>query len=223
MLININYIYVVNSKILNDMKKSIFSALCLVLLATTTQSAWGATETLTFSNVGKDLPSTANTTVSTTTVNSYTFNYYQCKKQTSGSNYYAFLTKSVSPYFGNATAIPGTITSVSVTIPSGASKSTTYTIGFSTTPITSADACTTTLGKGNNTTFTAKNSVSGATYFAISLGNANNGQISSITVTYETGSTPPTLYFGQEMELFGTPPVALRFLEPHPSRCSSSP
>ena len=37
----INYIYVVNSKILNDMKKSIFSALCLVLLATTTQSAWG--------------------------------------------------------------------------------------------------------------------------------------------------------------------------------------
>ena len=42
MLININYIYVVISKILNDMKKSIFSALCLVLLATTTQSAWGA-------------------------------------------------------------------------------------------------------------------------------------------------------------------------------------
>ena len=45
MLININYIYIVNSKILNDMKKSIFSALCLVLLATTTQSAWGETWT----------------------------------------------------------------------------------------------------------------------------------------------------------------------------------
>ena len=55
----------------------------------------------------------------------------------------------------------------------------------------------------------------------ITLKGSNNSKamyLSSITVTYETGSTPTTLYLGQEMELFwnparrfavfGTPPVA---------------
>ena len=182
------------------MKRIHFVKLLLVAVLTTgSLNAWG--ETLTFTNIGAGLSTTANTEAATTTINEYTFNYYQCKQQTSSTNSYVFLTKSASPYFGNATAIPGTITSVSVTIPSGASTKTAYTIGFSTSPIMSADECKTTLGKGANTTFSANNSVSGATYFAVSLGNANNGQIYSITITYESSGSTETTVFQQA----GTP------------------
>lgn len=56
---------------------------------------------------------------------------------------------------------------------------------------------------GQNHTF--KNTTVGATYFCISLGNANNGQVLSVEITYNEGSTEPqktptTLSFGEGVD-----------------------
>lgn len=56
---------------------------------------------------------------------------------------------------------------------------------------------------GQNHTFT--NTTVGATYFCISLGNANNGQVLSVEITYNEGSpepqkTPTTLSFGEGVD-----------------------
>ena len=89
MLIKINYIYVVNSKILNDMKKSIFSALCLVLLATTTQNAWGAEVTITFKTDTKDGSTEIDSNTQSSTVIS------------SGTDYVSGFTSSCSKAYYN--------------------------------------------------------------------------------------------------------------------------
>ncbi len=162
------------------------AALCLLLTLAINNAA---AETKEFTQVGENLGTEANTTAKTVTINNYLFNYYQCKKQTNSGTHCVLLTKGKKPYFGNADAMPGEITSVAVKIPSAASQSTSYKIGFGTSPITSDSDCEINLGTGKDQTFTATNTTAGAKYFAITIGNSNNGQIESITVTYSAAPT----------------------------------
>ncbi len=168
-------------------------------------NVWGATKTIEFTTLATGISSTANTTAAQVTVNDYIFNYYQCKSY-SGN---VMLTKNNNPYFGNETAIPGKITKVEMTTPSeGSSSSVKYTIGFSDSPITAALSCTTTLGTGAGT-HSATNSTD-ASYFAISIGNSNNGQINKITVTYEEVEQTkyPVSWYVEDVQYGSSEPVA---------------
>lgn len=163
-------------------------------------NVWGTS--LTLNNLGESLSSTANTTVATTNItatgdntSTYTINYYQCKKQSNGGSHAMFLTKSTSPFISNKTAMPGEIQSVTVYILTGAAKGTQYDCAFSTTEITSAVAGegAETIAGGSNHTYTC--STSGARYFCITLGNASNGQVWKVDVTYTAGGSTKTLHF----------------------------
>ena len=169
----------------------------LMLLCLGISQMWATEVVVTLENIGADLGSTANTTMATTditatgTENVYTLNYYQCKKQ--GNS--ILMTKSVSPFISNATAMPGNIKSVEVFINSGASGKTTYDVAFSTT------ACTTAVSGIGAVNIAGDNShvfsnmdgddikVAGK-YFCITLGNANNGQVLSVVVTCESSDDP---------------------------------
>ena len=168
----------------------------LFLLTLATGNAWAVT--IEFNNLGENLGTNANTTVATTTINGYKFNYYQCKKQTNSGSDYVFLTKNQSAYFGNADAMPGVITSVEVTIPTGAAEGATYSIGFGTSAITSYSDCNISLGSGTGT-LTATCNVANAKYFTITTTNSKkNGQIASIKVTYTASNctSPSTALSG---------------------------
>lgn len=183
-------------------KKNLFVKLLLlplVLFSIGVGNAWGTS--LTLNNLGESLSSTANTTVATTNItatgdntSTYTINYYQCKKQSNGGSHAMFLTKSTSPFISNKTAMPGEIQSVTVYILTGAAKGTQYNCAFSTTEITSAVAGVgATIAGGSNHTYTC--STSGARYFCITLGNASNGQVWKVDVTYTAGGSTKTLHF----------------------------
>lgn len=168
--------------------------LVAILCSAFTGTVWGADIVVTLDNIGAGLTSQANTTAATTsitatgTTDSYTLNYYQCKKQTSGSNSAMFMTKSVNAYISNKTAMPGNIKSVEVFIMSGAAKATTYDCAFSTTECTSAVSGigSVNITGGNSHTFS---NLSGGSinvkgeYFCITLGNANNGQVLKLVIT----------------------------------------
>lgn len=167
---------------------------------------WGADVVVTLDNIGAGLTSTANTVAATTditatgTTDSYTLNYFQCKKQGNAM----LLTKNVSPYISNKTAMPSNIKSVEVFINSGAAGKTTYDCAFSTTEVTSATAGigAVNITGGNSNTFSNLKTggainVEGK-YFCITLGNANNGQVLKLVITCEgsggssTTCAPPT-------------------------------
>ena len=172
--------------------------LLLCALIVGSSSVWGADIVVTLDNIGAGLTSTANTTAATTAItatgtsDSYTLNYYQCKKQGSAM----FMTKSVDPYISNKTAMPGNIKSVQVFINSGASGKTTYDCAFSTTECTSAVSGigAENITGGNSHTFSnmtgtpATINVKGK-YFCITLGNANNGQVLKLVITCENSHT----------------------------------
>lgn len=175
----------------------------LMLLTISTNSAWGAEVVVTLDNIGASIGTTANTSVSTTNItatgtsDSYTLNYYQCKKQSNAM----LMTKSVSPFISNKTAMPGNIKSVEVFINSGASAKTTYDCAFSDTEQLSATAG---VGAknitGGNSNVFSKN-VDGK-YFCITLGNANNGQVLKIVVTCEgeAGGSDPIAVSGVSLD-----------------------
>ncbi|MBQ9284862.1 MAG: chitobiase/beta-hexosaminidase C-terminal domain-containing protein [Bacteroidaceae bacterium] len=178
-------------------------ALTIVALLTGASSAWGGDIVITLDKIGTNLGSTANTTATTTDItatgstDSYTLNYYQCKKQGDAM----LMTKSVSPYISNKTAMPGNIKSVEVFINTGASGKTTYDCAFSATECTSA---TSGIGAKNITggnSYVFSNLTSGninvaGKYFCITLGNANNGQVLKLVITCESdggGTTTPNI------------------------------
>ena len=185
------------------MKKITFFLSMLMLLTISTNSAWGAEVVVTLDNIGASIGTTANTSVSTTNItatgtsDSYTLNYYQCKKQSNAM----LMTKSVSPFISNKTAMPGNIKSVEVFINSGASAKTTYDCAFSDTEQLSATAG---VGAknitGGNSNVFSKN-VDGK-YFCITLGNANNGQVLKIVVTCEgeAGGSDPIAVSGVSLD-----------------------
>ena len=157
--------------------------------------AWADTGTITLTNIGSELGSTYNTTMATTTVEAteggeYVLNYFQGKKQGSA----IIIQKNQNAFISNSTPIPGEIISVEVHINTGAATKTTYHCAFSTSECTSVyteGSTAVNITGGNSHTFN-NNSVSGAQYFCISLGNSNNGQVLGVTVTYEEGGVDPS-------------------------------
>lgn len=149
-----------------------------------------AEETISLTNIGTDAPSSANTTIAQLTVNGYELNYYQVKKISNGQNHAMLLTKSVSPFVGNKTPIPGHIKSIDVKTNPGSSGSTAYHVHFSSTEFAAPGSGGTAvvIGADVSRTFTNSNT-SGDKYFAISLGNNNHGQVQNITIKYEVGGT----------------------------------
>ncbi len=155
------------------------------MLALGVTNAW-AVETITLDSLGAKLSSTSNTELSTTVVGDYTLNYLQGKKQGNA----ILLAKEKGSFISNKTPIPGAIQSVTVYINNGASGKTTYHCAFSTTECTSQYVTGSTaenISGGNNHTYTC--SVENASYFCVSLGNSNNGQVLKLVIEYTPAST----------------------------------
>ncbi len=169
--------------------------LVVLMMAVGFGQAWADTGTITLTNIGAELGSSYNTTMATTTVEAteggeYELNYFQGKKQ----GYAIIIQRNQGAFISNSTPIPGEIKSVEVHINSGASGKTTYHCAFSTSECTSVyteGSTAVNITGGNSHTFN-NNSVSGAQYFCISLGNSNNGQVLGVTVTYEAGGVDPS-------------------------------
>lgn len=155
--------------------RKIFTLLIVAILATAT--SWAAEKTILLQNIGESASGTLKKSVSQVTVkasgtsDSYTLNYLQGKKQ--GNS--IFLAQSTGAFISNKTPIPGEIKSIKVYINKGASGKTTYYCAFTSSECFEAynQGCTAVnIAGGKNHTFT--NPTDGATYFCISLGNANN-------------------------------------------------
>ena len=186
--------------------RKIFTLLIVAILATAT--SWAAEKTILLQNIGESASETSTTSVSQVTVkasgtsDSYTLNYLHGKKQDKS----ILLAKSTGAFISNETPIPGEIKSIKVYINKGASGKTTYYCAFTSSVCLEAynKGCTAVnIAGGQNHTFT--NPTDGATYFCISLGNANNGQVLSVEITYNEGSTEPqktptTLSFGEGVD-----------------------
>lgn len=164
----------------------------MAILATAT--SWAAEKTILLQNIGESASETSTTSVSQVAVkasgtsDSYTLNYLQGKKHDKS----ILLAKSTGAFISNKTPIPGEIKSIKVYINTGASGKTTYYCAFTSSECLKAynQGCTAVkIAGGQNHTFT--NTTVGATYFCISLGNANNGQVLSVEITYNEGSPEP--------------------------------
>ena len=186
--------------------RKIFTLLIVAILATAT--SWAAEKTILLQNIGESASATSTESVSQVTVkasgtsDSYTLNYLQGKKHDKS----ILLAKSTGAFISNKTPIPGEIKSIKVYINTGASGKATYYCAFTSSECLKAynQGCTAVkIAGGQNHTFT--NTTVGATYFCISLGNANNGQVLSVEITYNEGSpepqkTPTTLSFGEGVD-----------------------
>lgn len=177
------------------MKKSIFSALCLVLLATTTQSAWGAeaTETATFNSKSWGIVDGSNFSwTSGKDGNGFTNNQgVQITTDVSGAN------ATTSKSFTN-------ISKIEVTYCTNSSKgkgTITLQVGTGTAQSFSVSAPSSGGTTRKTTTFNYATPESGAVKLTVAC-TTNSIYIYSVTVTYSTGSTSTTYYFGQELKLF---------------------
>ena len=186
--------------------RKIFTLLIVAILATAT--SWAAEKTILLQNIGESASATSTESVSQVTVkasgtsDSYTLNYLQGKKHDKS----ILLAKNTGAFISNKTPIPGKIKSIKVYINTGASGKATYYCAFTSSECLKAynQGCTAVkIAGGQNHIFT--NTTDGATYFCISLGNANNGQVLSVEITYNEGSTEPqktptTLSFGEGVD-----------------------
>ena len=188
------------------MKKSIFSALCLVLLATTTQSAWGAEETLTISGAsnGHNAPwstsygsgtGTSTTSASTSIGISYTnvgrmTTSIQIKAGTSNGFY--------------STSVPtnSVITSIKIT-----SKTNSVNLYVSKDGSNWGSAT-----NISSTTTKSYTTADGYKYFKV-MATSKYAQITSIVITYESGTPPTTLYLGLFLAAFVAVRACVRRVE----------
>lgn len=195
--------------------------LLLLLLIGGGSYAWGETKTITLEKIGIGVGKSSNTSVKTTSISlnngsdKFVLNYLQGKKQGDA----ILLAKSTGAFISNNTPVPGTIKSVEVFINTGASGKTTYHCAFSTLECTEAYTTGSTavnITGGNSKVFNC--GVKNANYFCVSLGNASNGQVLKLVITYEDSSTPqpdevavPTLslaegtYWGKQTLTIGVP------------------
>lgn len=167
--------------------------LLLLLLIGGGSYAWGETKTITLDKIGIGVDGTSNPSVKKTSISlnngsdKFVLNYLQGKKQGDA----ILLARKTGAFISNNTPVPGTIKSVEVYINAGASGKTTYHCAFSTIECTEAYTTGSTAvniqgGKFNVFSCGVKN----ANYFCVSLGNANNGQVLKLVITYEDSSTP---------------------------------
>lgn len=167
--------------------------LLLLLLIGGGSSAWGETKTITLDKIGTEVGKSSNTSVKTASIplnngsDKFVLNYLQGKKQGDA----ILLAKSTGAFISNNTPVPGIIKSVEVCINTGAAKKTTYHCAFSKVECTEAYTTGSTaenIQGGKSHVFNC--GVENANYFCISLGNANNGQVLKLVITYEDSSTP---------------------------------
>lgn len=167
--------------------------LLLLLLIGGGSYAWGETKTITLDKIGAGVDGTSNLSVKKTSISlnngsdKFVLNYLQGKKQGDA----ILLAKKTGAFISNNTPVPGTIKSVEVYISTTASDKTTYHCAFSTLECTEAYTTGSTavnIKKGNSNVFSC--GVKNANYFCVSLGNANNGQVLKLVITYEDSSTP---------------------------------
>lgn len=134
---------------------------------------------VTFSNMGSSLSTTAVTSETPFTVNSYGFKYNNGKKQGEA----IFLTSGTG-YFYNTTEMPGDITSIEVTTNSAAAAACSYNVAFSASAISgkyTTNSIDYVIGAGASHTYTC--AVSNARYFCLSV-TTKNGQVLSVKVNY---------------------------------------
>ena len=151
------------------------------------------TSTLSFTNIGSTGKTGANKdqNISTTEVtsltefyyNDYTFKYMKARRSSD-----ALLMTKKAGYFFSVTQMPGVIKKINVATQSGASDSAKYGVNFSTSGYESFTVNTTgtvNIKANKNADFNC--SVSNARYFCVYVdSSANyNGQVQSVTVTYE--------------------------------------
>ena len=167
--------------------------LLLLLLIGGGSSAWGETKTITLDKIGTEVGTTSNTSVKTTSISlnngsdKFVLNYLQGKKQVDA----ILLARSKGAFISNNTPVPGIIKSVEVCINTGASGKTTYHCAFSKVECTEAYTTGSTaenIQGGKSHVFNC--GVENANYFCVSLGNAYNGQVLKLVITYEDSSTP---------------------------------
>ena len=160
---------------------------------TVTQPAF-VTQTMTIDLGAKDYNiaklNEAQTTISTFTVGSMEFNGLNVDNNGAGYNY-LMLRNGNSGVLGNTllsnkTQVPGAITKVEFTIPSGSSGSAIYNAIISATEVTSKVTDATFTQTGPGTFIVTADATANLSYFAISCVNNDkkNGQVASITVTY---------------------------------------
>ena len=194
------------------MKKSIFSALCLVLLATTTQSAWGAEVTYTVSSTSAVTTSGTAPSGSSAT---YSQTYNTKCQMTKGNS----CTLTLQGYSGV------TISSIKLSMKSNKSAGAGG-LKYSTdggTTYTDIVASGTTFNKSNwNGSYTTSYtdviksvSITGTSSDLVLniYATTNSLFCQSYTITYETGSTPPTLYLGLFLAAFVAVRACVRRVE----------
>lgn len=213
MLININYIYVVNSKILNDMKKSIFSALCLVLLATTTQSAWGAEVTITFKTAAQDGSIEIKSSTQSSTVISSGTDYVSGFTSSCSKAYYngksgvklGSKSSAGTLEFNIATAYQSNIKKITIKSAKYGSDTGTLTLYSGSTSLKEG------ISPGTDFTYTFATPTTVSSIKLVT--SAKRAYITSITITYETGSTGTTLYLGLFLAAFVAVRACVRRVE----------
>ena len=209
------------------MKKSIFSALCFVLLATTTQNAWGAEElaSWTFSSgtAGTNYPSNkTNFTATSGSCSNSTFYLNGTGSTWNDTKGWAFtavtdiqitikaasnitqgsvLTFKVTTFYNKASNAPMTGFSLTCKESTGS---------FGTTGLSTTSWSLSTSSAEYSVTYTTQNNIVKDNTIVLKLtqtGKAGAGQgfMGPIVVTMESGTSSTTLYFGQEMELFWNP------------------
>ena len=203
------------------MKKSIFSALCLVLLATTTQSAWGAEVTLSNANIVSMGTGSTSYKTYTATIDGYSWGAYAIKNYHSkATKTYHFLqikkydsTNSIAHYIqlptfaGAITSIKMTVSGTSQTMSGGGNTATLY---FSSSNSTSATGTGVASGSGASSVTIDCSSLSLKTGYITASGAV---RIWDITVTYETGSTGTTVYLGLFLAAFVAVRACVRRVE----------
>lgn len=172
------------------MKKSIFSALCLVLLATTTQSAWGATANFTYSDLTGQGKSGSGAAFTGATVEDITMTGVGY----GNTNYVQIYAKGTFVFTPSNGA---TITKIVLT-----ATTTTYARTWSASPGSVSVSSTTITWTGSSTS-------------AVTLTNTASAQarITKMVVTYESGSTPATLYLGLFLAAFVAVRACVRRVE----------
>ena len=172
------------------MKKSIFSALCLVLLATTTQTAWGATAEFTYSDLKGQGTSGSGAAFTGATVNDITMTGVGY----GNTNYVQIYAKGTFVFTPSNGA---TITKIVLT-----ATTTTYARTWSASPGSVSVSSTTITWTGSSTS-------------AVTLTNTASAQarITKMVVTYESGSTGTTVYLGLFLAAFVAVRACVRRVE----------
>ncbi|MCI7336973.1 MAG: hypothetical protein MSH41_00005 [Bacteroidales bacterium] len=195
------------------MKKSIFSALCLVLLATTTQSAWGAEVTITFKTATQDGSTEIDSSTQSSTVISSGTDYVSGFTSSCSKAYYngksgvklGSKSSAGTLEFNIATAYQSNIKKITIKSAKYGSDTGTLTLYSGSTSLKTG------ISPGTDFTYTFDTPTTVSSIKLVT--SAQRAYITSITIIYETGSTGTTLYLGLFLAAFVAVRACVRRVE----------